>query len=854
MNARAGNSTQGLKVYIGAAASFIVGSAAVAQPALEEVTVTAQRREENIQNVPIAVSALTAQALETKGVTDVAQISNFIPNVHLDNSAPFSGSTSVLSAYIRGIGQDDFAFNLDPGVGIYVDGVYYARTVGSNVDMLDVERIEVLKGPQGTLFGRNTIGGAVNIVTQQPSNEFKWKGEVIGGDLRRFDVRGAVNLPLIEDSLLANIAFSSKSRDGYQTRVPYDNATPYVTDGANAFRAVGYDSSNKEGKQNEQNARGKLLWKAGDAVQVTFAADYTNVDQSATPSTLLKAVSSPTDPTAAFGLFYNTCINTPAAVLNSINTAPAGAPAVFGFNTTNGICGPRGVPGQPSMGRVAGTAIGGVNADADPTNNRLPFDNRFISPDIDKTYATGNSFSRIRNQGLATTIAWQLAENVSLKSITAYRDLHWAVGMDLDGSPIDLFQASFSMAQHQTSEELQLSGLAWDSRLNWLVGAYYFNEGGWLEDDVTFPAGLLQIYGPNHLKTDSYAAFTHLNYKLTDQWGLTLGMRYTHEKKQFEGFQHDLNGFNYKISGRDPNNPVDVLALGFENPADPLRYFPSGTQHQSYNDYSPRAGVEFHPADDVMLYTSFSKGFKSGGWTTRLSNPVCPPSSPPAVVPNPACIAPSFGPEKAKTYEVGVKSELFNRRVLLNGAVFFTDYKGIQLNFQEGVSPTIRNAGDARIKGAELEFQGLLTEQFTIASSIGYTDAYYTRIDPRTVGTQLSSSLPKTPDLTFNISPTYKWRLANEAQLTFNVDYTHTAALYNDALNTPLLKRPDSENINASVTFTGSSGAWDLVIGGTNLSDDRYITTGQDQSAGGVIFGTYNPPRQWFAAVRVRSQ
>ncbi len=854
MNARVSISTQGLKLHIGATALFLVGSAALAQPALEEVTVTAQRREENIQNVPIAVSALTAQALETKGISDVAQITNFIPNVHLDNSAPFSGSTSVLSAYVRGIGQDDFAFNLDPGVGIYVDGVYYARTVGSNVDMLDVERIEVLKGPQGTLFGRNTIGGAVNIVTQQPSNEFKWKGEVTGGDFRRFDVRGAVNLPLIADTLLANVAFSSKTRDGYQNRVPFDAGSSYITDGATAFRAVGYDSSNKEGKQNEQNARGKLLWKPSDAVAITFAADYTNVDQSATPTTLLKAVSDPADPTAAFGAFYNTCINTPAAVLNSINTAPAGAPPVFGLNTTNGICGPRGVPGQPSMGRVAGTAIGGVNADADPTNNRLPFDNRFISPDIDRTYATGNSFSRISNQGFAATIAWQLADNLSVKSITAYRDLHWAVGMDLDGSPIDLFQTSFAMSQHQTSEELQLSGLAWDSRLNWLVGAYYFMEGGWLEDDVTFPAGLLQIYGPNHLKTDTYAAFTHLNFKLTDRWGLTLGMRYTHEKKEFEGFQHDLNGFNYKISGHDPNNPADVLALGFENPADPLRYFPSGTQHQSYNDYSPRAGVEFHPADDMMLYTSFSKGFKSGGWTTRLSNPVCPPSTPPAVVPNPACIAPSFGPEKAKTYEVGVKSELFNRRVLLNGAVFYTDYKGIQLNFQEGVSPTIRNAGDARIKGAELEFQGLLTEQLTIASSVGYIDAYYTRIDPRTVGTQLSSSLPKTPDLTFNFSPTYKWRLANEAQLTFNVDYTHTAALYNDALNTPLLKRPDSENINASVTFTGSSGAWDVVVGGTNLSDDRYITTGQDQSAGGVIFGTYNPPRQWFATVRVRSQ
>ncbi|TLY74904.1 MAG: hypothetical protein E6K42_11120 [Gammaproteobacteria bacterium] len=144
---------------------------AVAQEKLQEVVVTAERREENIQNVPIAITAVTTETLRSKGVTDIHALSNLTPNVNLDAGSPFSGDRSVLSASIRGIGQDDFAFNLDPAVGVYVDGVYLARTIGANQNLLDVDRIEILKGPQGTLFGANTIGGAISIVTHTPGSK-----------------------------------------------------------------------------------------------------------------------------------------------------------------------------------------------------------------------------------------------------------------------------------------------------------------------------------------------------------------------------------------------------------------------------------------------------------------------------------------------------------------------------------------------------------------------------------------------------------------------------------------------------------------------------------------------------------
>ena len=142
------------------------------------------------------------------------------PNVNLDAGTPFSGSDTVLSAYIRGVGQNDFAFNLDPGVGVYLDGVYLARSVGANTTMLDVDRVEILKGPQGTLFGRNSIGGAISIVTREPGNEFKVKGEVTGGSFRRLDTRISMDVPF-SDKLLSTFSFSEEKRDGYQRRIPY---------------------------------------------------------------------------------------------------------------------------------------------------------------------------------------------------------------------------------------------------------------------------------------------------------------------------------------------------------------------------------------------------------------------------------------------------------------------------------------------------------------------------------------------------------------------------------------------------------------------------------------------------------
>jgi len=243
---------------------------------IQEIIVTAQKRAEDVQDVPIAISAFNAEALQERAVGNVSALSGITPNVTLDASTPFSGSSAVLGATIRGIGSSDFAFNIDPAVGVYLDGVYLGRSIGANQDLLDVERIEVLKGPQGTLFGRNTIGGAISIVTRNPGDEFRVTGDVTVGSYERMQVRGMIELP-IATGLSSSLAFGMLRRDGYQKRVPYPGDAGNVTSWER-FPAAGYETADTQGGDNSWNLRGKLRWDDDGSFRATLTGGYTNID------------------------------------------------------------------------------------------------------------------------------------------------------------------------------------------------------------------------------------------------------------------------------------------------------------------------------------------------------------------------------------------------------------------------------------------------------------------------------------------------------------------------------------------------------------------------------------------------
>lgn len=782
---------------------------------LEEVVVTAQKRAESVQDVPIAITAFSQKMLEDRNIKSVQGLSNFTPNVTLDAGSPFSSSPAVLTAYVRGIGQDDFAFNLDPGVGVYLDGVYLARTVGANSDLLDVERIEVLKGPQGTLFGRNSVGGAISIVTRAPGEELHFKGEVVAGEAGRMEIRGTADIPLIDNTLLSTFTFSSSERDGYVKRVPYTADGYFYTDPYNAYprSSVNHSASDTEGGENAWTTRLKLLWHVNDKLDLTFSADYQEVDQEGGASTLLDTFALEGVPGELFATAYNLCLSVPVSAL----------PSDIGGNFA-ALCG-------GNRGTV-GTSLAEANIDANPLNDRLPFDDRFISGDIDKTYATGSSFSYLENMGLALTADYAVTENMSFKAITGYRDLSWSSALDADGSPMTIIEPGFNMNQEQFSEEIQLTGTAFEDSLDYVVGAYYFTEEGDLHDYVPFTEGLLQVDGYNEFETSAWALFTHLNYRFNEKFSMTLGARYTEEEKEFEGFQTDPNGFLYKLVLGLQLDEIDDAArqaLGFPDPTDPLRFYPPGLNKKSFSNFSPRIGFEYRFDSGALAYTSFSKGYKTGGWTTRLSTPLA--------------TAPDFDEEEADSYEIGIKTELFDRTLRLNAALFYTEYDGIQLTQSEGISPTTVNAGVAEIQGFEIESQWVVTDGFTIASSVGYIDAEYTELLP---GTMAGESLPKTPEWKFNFNPRYELMLSSNNSIVFNADYTYTSELENNTENTPLLQRDDVEMLNASISYEDIKGQWSATFGATNLLDERYITTGQFQVGGGLTYGTYNRPSEWY--------
>ena len=817
---------------------------------IQDIVVTAQKRAQNVQDVPIAVSAFGGSALQERAVGSINQLSGLTPNVTLDASVPFSSASSVLAASIRGIGSNDFAFNIDPGVGVYVDGVYLARSVGANQDLLDIERIEILKGPQGTLFGRNTIGGAVSVVTRQPGKTFGGVADFTAGRFDLLQGRISLDVPLAAN-LFSSITVGIKSRNGYGTRLPYPDARAFNSPSYRAFPATGYESPMREGDEDTRTIRGKLKFDDGGKVRVTLIGDYQYASGSA-PYTLLQTTE--TNPGVNFAAFYNICIASNAATLTAISGAT-------GFNFNN-LCGSYGTQ-LPSNRRGQITPVlqvfglSGVNADANPNNDRLPYDSRFITGRPDVSYATGNNFAKLNNWGLSGTIDFDLSDTAALKSITAYREGHWLSGLDVDGSPINMFHVSFDQDQWQFSEELQLTGSALDKRLNYVAGLYYFKEKGTLLDLVTFGEGMNQIDGPNYLETQNYAAYGQIDFRPIPLIGITLGGRYTHEDKSFEGGQQELNGLFYKLAGCStvngvvspnlvlPNGQTCRVALGYPTDANPLRVYPEGINRLKFNNFSPKVGVQLHPSDDIMVYGSWSKGYKTGGWTTRVTTP--------------QTTAFSYTPEKATTYEVGIKATLLDRRLQINAAAFTTDYKDIQLNYQAGSSPTIANVGDARIRGFEVEVVARPVRALTINASLGYLDASYTRLDANVAtvsgpsnlqfGAVVGGPLPKTPEWKGNISPRLELPLGNAGSLVLLADWTYTARMSNNVERTRVLERPATNVFNASVGFSDKSDRYTLTIGGTNLSDERYVVSGSSIAASGAYSGTYSRPREWYARI-----
>ncbi len=738
---------------------------------LEEITVTAQKRSENLQETPIAISAFSGSKIEKMGYSNISQLANATPNMVFDATSPVSGVSSGAVVFIRGVGQTDFSLATDPGVGTYIDGVYSSRSIGGVLDVLDVERIEILRGPQGTLFGRNTIGGAISIISKKPAEEFTGNGEITVGSGNRRDIRLSVDVP-ISEKLLTRVAFSSKNRDGY---------------------VRGLQDNRQLGDENRDAVRFTALYKASDNFRLTLNVDSSRIREQNAASTLV-----------------------------GITEAAPAAPGSIG---PNGV--PLARPGAPSLSWVWNNVDVPISGGA-----LLPFTiANFGTSDIDTTNATGPNGTELDIWGASLTAEWDVNDNTTLKSITAYRETSGFFNRDADGSPAQITQTeNFDYYHQQFSQELQIIGTGMDGQLKYTAGAYYFNEKGRDFLIVSFPPTFGVLLNKTTVDNDSLGGFAQATFDATDTFSITGGIRYSRDTKAYDPLQILTVG------------PVGAGAFGVA-PGDSVALIPPVADEATFTNWSPRVSLEYRVTEDILTYASYTRGFKSGGFNIRYLLPV------------PAPIR--FTPETVKSWEVGLKMDLFDNRLRLNTAGFFAKYDDIQVVTYVAGAPLTTNGGKAEIKGIEVELTALVSEQFELTAGLGYTDAKYTEVPafdtdlPAVIQITKDKKIANTPEWSLNASGEYTVPLAGDAELAFRAAWSYKSRIENDAQNSPFLSQPGYHIINASVTYYHAGDDWHVRLFVDNLTDKRYISSGDSNFGLGFHEANFNRPREWGAALKI---
>lgn len=699
---------------------------------LETIVVTARKREESLQETPISIAVFTADAMERLGVLNVNDLGDFTPNL-LTTAGQVA--TTDANFFVRGIGQFDYFSSVDPGVALYVDGVYFARMTGGNLDVSDVDRIEVLRGPQGTLFGRNAIGGAVSVILKEPTSEFEGRVKLGAGERSRRMFEGSVNLPIVDDKLLSRFSFAYRQQDGYGERF-YDDATHFDID--------------------DKAARGQLLWLVTENLRVKFTGDVTDSQGTG-----------------------------PAVINRGLNVTPS----------------PLGVP--------------------------MPADiNDDLSSDRLLSFSNLAPLQEVDSWGIGMTIDWSITENTMIKSISAVRDVEQLLTLDNDATGYAFYDLLAPTDQNQFSQELQLSMASNDDFWNGIFGLYYFEE----EVDQTNGICLGSVpvrLDPTCLRLDqnilpeivSYAVYTQHTFKVTDRMSVTAGIRASYEKKEIT---YDFTLDN--TAGLSPFFPPVNLQL-----------LPLTTVDEEWNSVTPRVGIEFQAREGTLLYASYAEGFRSGGFNGR-------PTSPQSITP--------YDPEDSKVYEVGLKADLLDNRLRTNLAIFYNDYQKIQLtNFSDGFI-TVDNAGDAELKGFELEVTTTPIDDLLLKVGIGYLDSKYSSLSPGAGGglITLDTPLPYAPEWNAYLGAEYTVSLGSAGELGLRGDYVYVDDINFQPAGLPGDRQESYAVTNVRLTYEDPSHKWTVALYGKNMFDEEYDLIRFDlTNPGNVGVSTFYPaaPREY---------
>lgn len=734
-------------VAISAAVAF---EKPVMAQALEEVIVTARRREESLQQVPVAVTALGAADIQARNIDNTEQMNVLIPNVDIRG-----GGISV--------GQGLFTIRGIPGVARYIDGVVMNGDVGGIESVVELERVEVLRGPQGTYFGKNAIGGAIQYVTQKPLDEFGARVQMRIGEFNRQDIIANVDIPL-SDTVKTKITAAQLQRDGYVNSVTVDESY---------------------GEQDDQLVRGQLHWTPSDNFEVMLTATASRKSTNMAGNVLFDAVDD-----AGFG---------------------------------------RNLPGTYQQ-------IG------------LPLNDDFAFGLRDE-WLTASSYQglgeRLDSDQYIMDITWDINDTLTFRSLSNIRTLERQSVFDMDGTPWAAFDWAQATDQEDQSQEFQLLGS--HDRVNWVVGLFYneqdtlmksqFWQGVELEGFCSgMPVMLPDFLCPNlnydldrEIREDT-AFFAEVNFDLTDQLTLTVGVRDSTEDFRtvvFTGADAP-EFFAGQIPTQTPSFDFSgTVAIQGGLPAD---------YSASFDATTPRVALQYQFTDDIMAYVSFSEGFNGGGINNQFRD----------VLPNNGIIP--FGSESLEMYEVGVRTDLLDGRLRLNATYFTGDWSDIQVGQTLVISTTTTtNAGKAELDGIEIEGVFRATDNFTINFGLGSQSNKYTDVGSANPAIlRVGDDFPWAPDSSYNIGLQWNGDLSSGAGIMGRLDYgwidDHTTFL--DARFRESSKGEAYGLLSGRLQYSTANDDWSVALYGTNLTNEFYRMGGFNAILAGLDQGYPGRPRE----------
>ena len=711
-------------MLLGASALFGVmafaGAAAAAEGAtVGELVVTAQKRAENVQDVPIAITALSASQLKDQHVTNILDLNGLSPSLSIktdDNAAN-------PKIFIRGVGLNDFNPNTATPVAIYVDGVYIGSPLAQMGQFFDLERIEVLRGPQGTLYGRNTTGGAINVISRKPTQAFQADASAEYGNYNALTLEGGLGGPLVQDKLAFRIAGAGGWDDGYTLN-----------------RLTGRHGND----QDRWTGRGSLLFTPSNDFEVLAQLRYGESKGGS-----IWAYNRPLFPA------------TPAA------TGP------------DGFC----APGFYTSGQC--TDIAGYG---NTSSNLYQGDYHLEGKD------------KVRTFGAAVTATWTLGA-VSLVSVTGFDSAHRNDQEDTDAGPNDVITASYLAKQKMISEELRLQSNG-EGPAKWVAGLYASRDD--LQTNSHYdilrlfrnptpsnpsgadPANSIGVFGwPYTQKTTSYAAFGQLDYKVTPKLTATAGLRYSSDRKKFD-YTSDVE-----------NGALVLFTLD---------------ESKSFGSFSGKLGLQYQVSERANVYATYNRGYKSGGFFGGQAV-------------DPALLQP-YRNETVNAYEIGAKSEWFDRRLRANLSAFYYDYKDLQvydLVLVGAITEQIfTNASNARIYGAEAELTAAPIEGLTLQLGASSLNATYQDFHSLS-GDFSGNTLPNAPKLSVNALAQYQWPMLGGA-MRIEADATYRSRIYFDTRNLARLSDPSRTFVNARLGWTSPDQHYELGVWGRNIFDETNIS------------------------------